>query len=156
VGLAAAVAWNSSGWQFTTICGPVVGGLLYGVVPELPFAAAGLLWAVSLLQVLRLPAMPRAAGLAAVTWKTLSAGFRYIWQEKVVLGAITLDLFAVLLGGATALLPVFARDVLDLGPWALGMLRSAPGIGALTVSVGLAGNPLRHNAGLVMMTCVAL
>lgn len=86
----------------------------------------------------------------------LLGGFRYIWREKIVLGAISLDLFAVLLGGAVALLPVFARDILELGPWALGLLRSAPGIGAIAVSVWLAGNPLRTNAGLVMLICVGL
>ena len=87
---------------------------------------------------------------------TLFAGFRYIWSEKVVLGAISLDLFAVLLSGAFALLPVYARDILELGPWGLGLLRSAPGIGAILVTVWLAGHPLRDHAGRIMLVFVGL
>ena len=87
--------------------------------------------------------------------ETLFAGFRYIWSEKIVLGAISLDLFAVLLSGASALLPVYARDILELGPWGLGLLRSAPGIGAICVAVWLAGHPLRDNAGMIMLGFVA-
>ncbi|MCE3520214.1 MFS transporter, partial [Escherichia coli] len=79
--------------------------------------------------------------------QTLLAGFHYIWKEKVVLGAISLDLFAVLLGGAVALLPVYARDILQLGPWGLGMLRAAPGIGAILTALWLAGHPIRDHAG---------
>jgi hypothetical protein len=90
------------------------------------------------------------------TLQTLFAGFRYIWGEKIVLGAISLDLFAVLLSGAVALLPVYARDILELGPWGLGLLRSAPGIGAISVAVWLAGHPIRDHAGLVMLSFVAL
>lgn len=153
--LATAIAWNSSGWQFVTIAGPVVGGLLYGLAPELPFAVAGLLWALALLQVLRIPPLPRATALGAVTWQTLSAGFRYIWQEKVVLGAITLDLFAVLLGGATALLPVYARDILAVGPTGLGLLRAAPGIGALAVALWLIRWPIERRAGTLLLLAVA-
>ena len=84
------------------------------------------------------------------------AGFRYIWSEKIVLGAISLDLFAVLLGGAYALMPIYARDILDLGPWGLGLLRAAPGVGALGVAVWLAGHPIRDRAGVVMFVFVAL
>ena len=84
------------------------------------------------------------------------AGFRYIWGQKVVLGAISLDLFAVLLSGAVALLPVYARDILELGPWGLGMLRAAPGIGAIGVAVWLTGHPIRDHAGVVMFAFVAL
>ncbi len=88
--------------------------------------------------------------------ETLFAGFRYIWHEKVVLGAISLDLFAVLLSGAVALLPVYARDILELGPWGLGLLRAAPGIGALVVAFWLAGHPIRNHAGVIMLAFVAL
>jgi len=90
------------------------------------------------------------------TWSTVIAGFRYVWHEKIVLGAISLDLFAVLLGGAVALLPAYARDVLEVGPWGLGLLRSAPGIGAIAVAVFLAVRPIRDHAGLIMFACVAL
>ena len=71
------------------------------------------------------------------TWETIVAGFKYIWHEKIVLGAISLDLFAVLLGGATALLPVYARDILEVGPWGLGLLRAGPAIGAIAVALYL-------------------
>ena len=121
-----AVAWNSSAWQTATIVGPVAGGLLYGVSAEKP------------------------------SLDSLFAGFRYIWGEKVVLGAISLDLFAVLLSGAVALLPVYARDILELGPWGLGLLRAAPGIGAILVAIWLAGHPIRDHAGIVMLAFVAL
>jgi MFS family permease len=91
-----------------------------------------------------------------VAWRTLAAGFQYIRREKVVLGAISLDLFAVLLGGATALLPVYARDILDLGPWGLGLLRSAPAAGALITALYLASHPIRDHAGLAMFVFVGL
>jgi MFS family permease len=86
---------------------------------------------------------------------SMLAGFRYIWKEKIVLGAISLDLFAVLLGGTVALLPIYARDILDLGPWGLGLLRSAPGIGAVLTAIWLAGHPIRDHAGRVMFVFVA-
>ena len=82
------------------------------------------------------------------------AGFRYVWSEKIVLGAISLDLFAVLLGGAMALLPVYARDILHAGPWGLGLLRAAPGVGALIVAAWLARNTIRNHAGLIMFIFV--
>lgn len=151
-----AVAWSSTAHQAATICGPVAGGLLYGISAEAAYGTAAVSFILAAILCFAIPRPKQRSSTEKRSVEMLLGGFRYIWREKVVLGAISLDLFAVLLGGAVALLPVFARDVLDLGPWALGMLRSAPGIGALTVSVWLAGNPLRHNAGLVMMTCVAL
>ena len=86
---------------------------------------------------------------------TVLAGFRYIWRQKLVLGTISLDLFAVLLGGAVALLPVYAREILNTGPWGLGILRSAPGVGAAAMAVVVAHWPLRRRAGLTMLWCVA-
>ena len=103
--------------------------------------------------------IPKPAQQTETQQPTLSAlfdGFRYIWREKVVLGAISLDLFAVLLGGAVALLPVYARDILDLGPWGLGLLRAAPGMGAIVVAMWLTGHPIRDHAGYIMLGCVAL
>jgi MFS family permease len=82
-------------------------------------------------------------------------GFRYIWREKLILGAISLDLFAVLLGGAVALLPVYAREILNAGPWALGILRSAPGVGAGIMAIAIAHRPLKNRAGATMLWCVA-
>jgi MFS family permease len=93
---------------------------------------------------------------AATTWHSILAGYRFIWSEKVVLGAISLDLFAVLLGGAVALMPIYARDILTLGPWGLGLLRGAPGLGAIAMAVFLATYPLRHRAGVYMFIGVAL
>jgi len=151
-----AVAWNSTAHQASTICGPVAGGLLYGISPIVAYSTAAVFFAVAAIACFAIPKPNQRTSTEKRSIEMLLGGFRYIWREKIVLGAISLDLFAVLLGGAVALLPVFARDVLDLGPWALGMLRSAPGIGALTVSVWLAGNPLRNNAGLVMLLCVGL
>ena len=89
------------------------------------------------------------------SWKTILAGLHYIWREKLVLGSISLDLFAVLLGGAVALLPVYAREILHTGPWGLGLLRCAPGIGAATMALLLAHRPLRGGAGKKMLWCVA-
>src|SRR5438128_10893821 len=82
-------------------------------------------------------------------------GFRYIWREKLILGAISLDLFAVLLGGAVALLPVYAREILQTGPWGLGILRSAPGVGAGIMAIAIAYKPLRKRVGATMLWCVA-
>jgi len=89
------------------------------------------------------------------TTSSFFEGFRYLWREKLVLGAISLDLFAVLLGGAVALLPVYAKEILQTGPWGLGILRSAPGIGAGIMAIVIAYKPLRKNVGAIMLWCVA-
>jgi MFS family permease len=151
-----AVAWNSSAWQIATIVGPVAGGLLYGVSPIAGYTVAAVFMLGAALLTFSIPRPVQRTATDKPTLETLFAGFRYIWGEKIVLGAISLDLFAVLLSGATALLPVYARDILDLGPWGLGLLRAAPGIGALGVAVWLAGHPIRDHAGLVMFAFVAL
>jgi len=153
--LSTAIAWNSSSWQIATISGPVIGGLLYGLAPEAPYALAAVLMAVSIGLVTLIPKPAQKTVPEPASWESLGAGFRYIWGEKVVLGAISLDLFAVLLGGATALLPAYARDILDVGPWGLGLLRAGPGIGALVVAIWLARRPIRDQAGLIMFACVA-
>lgn len=150
-----AIAWNSSAWQTATIVGPVAGGLLYGVSAEAAYAVASVLMLVAGLLIFTIPKPAQQSATDKPTMETLFAGFRYIWSEKIVLGAISLDLFAVLLSGASALLPVYARDILELGPWGLGLLRSAPGIGAICVAVWLAGHPLRDSAGKIMLGFVA-
>ncbi len=153
--LANAIAWNSSAWQVATIVGPVAGGLLYGVSPLFAYGAAVVMLVAATGLALLIP-KPRQKTLPEpATWSTVLAGFRYIWREKIVLGAISLDLFAVLLGGATALLPVYARDILVLGPMGLGMLRAAPGIGAVATAVYLAAHPIRDHAGIWMFVFVA-
>jgi MFS family permease len=151
-----AVAWNSSAWQTATIVGPVAGGLLYGLSAEAAYGTATVLMAGSALLVFSIPKPEQRSHADKPTLDTLFAGFRYIWGEKIVLGAISLDLFAVLLSGAVALLPVYARDILELGPWGLGLLRAAPGIGAILVAIWLTGHPIRDHAGIVMFIFVAL
>lgn len=154
--LANAIAWNSTSWQTASIVGPVVGGLLYGVSATTAYSVALVFFVASalLIYLVKRPAQKKSS--EAINWGTVLAGFRFILSEKVVLGAISLDLFAVLLGGAVALMPIFARDILVLGPWGLGMLRAAPGIGAILVAVALASYPVRHHAGLLMFAGVAL
>src|SRR5690606_28563391 len=144
-----AVSWNSSAWQVATIVGPVAGGLLYGISPVAAYSVATLFLLIGSVLIFSIP-KPKQHTLAEQRSLTsMLAGFRYIWKEKIVLGAISLDLFAVLLGGTVALLPIYARDILDLGPWGLGLLRSAPGIGAVLTAVWLAGHPIRDHAGRV-------
>ncbi|MEY9832465.1 MFS family permease [Sinorhizobium fredii] len=151
-----AIAWNSSSWQTATIVGPVVGGLIYGFGPMVPYTVSLCFFAAAALMVLAVPKPAQRSPASAQSWHTITAGFRYIKAEKVVLGAISLDLFAVLLGGAVALMPVFARDILVLGPWGLGLLRAAPGVGAVGMAVWLAAHPIRNRAGLYMFIGVAL
>ncbi|MBX3529461.1 MAG: MFS transporter [Rhizobiaceae bacterium] len=151
-----AVAWNSSAWQLATIVGPVAGGLLYGLAPEAAYGTAAALIAASTLFIFAIPKPAQHTLQEQPTVRTLFEGFAYIWREKIVLGAVSLDLFAVLLGGAVALMPVYARDILELGPWGLGLLRAAPGMGAIVVAIWLAGHPIRDHAGIILFAFVAL
>lgn len=154
--LANSIAWNSSSWQTASIIGPVAGGLLYGVSAVVAYSVALAFMAAASVLVFFIPKPAQRRSAAATSWNTVLAGFRFISSEKVVLGAISLDLFAVLLGGAVALMPVFARDVLTLGPWGLGLLRAAPGAGAIVVAILLAAYPIRHRAGMLMFAGVGL
>ncbi len=154
--LASAIALASSAWQAAIIVGPVVGGLLYGVAAMAPYAATVVLLVAAGVLVSLVPRPPQKTTPEPARWSTVIAGFRYVWHEKIVLGAISLDLFAVLLGGATALLPAYARDILHTGPWGLGLLRSAPGFGAIAVALILAVRPVRDHAGVIMFVAVAL
>ncbi|MDR0780387.1 MAG: MFS transporter [Pseudomonadales bacterium] len=151
-----AVTWNSSAWQIASIAGPAVGGLLYGISAVTAFGVACLMLVVALGLLLRIPEPPPPEQPRKVTFDSLFDGLRFIRRQRVVLGAISLDLFAVLLGGAVALLPVYARDILELGPWGLGLLRAAPGIGALAVAGFLAMSPIRDHAGYILLGGVAL
>jgi len=151
-----AVAWNSSAWQTATIVGPVAGGLLYGVSSLAAYSVAAAFFAAAAMLVLSIPKPAQRTETERTSVSTIFAGFRYIWSEKVVLGAISLDLFAVLLSGAVALLPVYARDILELGPWGLGLLRAAPGIGAIAVALWLTSHPFKDHAGIIMLFFVAL
>lgn len=153
--LSNAIAWNSSSWQIATITGPVAGGLLYGLSEYAAFGTALLLMIASMALVALIPKPVQRMSDQTKSLATLFAGFHYVWSQKIVLGAISLDLFAVLLGGAMALLPVYARDILHAGPWGLGLLRAAPGVGAVLVAGWLARNQIRDHAGLIMFVFVA-
>ena len=154
--LSSAIALSSSAWQTAVILGPVAGGLLYGIGAEAAYLVALALFVAAAVIVLLVPKPPQKTVPERATWATVIAGFRYVWHEKIVFGAISLDLFAVLLGGAVALLPAYARDILAVGPWGLGLLRSAAGVGAILTGLYLAARPIRDHAGLIMFACVAL
>jgi MFS family permease len=152
-----AVAWNATTFQAATILGPSLGGILYAAF-RAPFAvyAAAMLTAVgALVSTFRIKTRPQARRREPMTLKTIFAGLHFIWRQKLILGAISLDLFAVLLGGAVALLPVYAREILHTGPWGLGLLRAAPGVGAAVMAVALAHRPLRGRAGPTLLWSVA-
>ena len=162
--LARAVAFNAAGLQGAIIAGPALGGFVYtlGAASTASLGAASV-YAVSaaltimgsvLLATLQVP--PRVMANEPATWSNLLAGFRFVWQRKTVLGAVSLDLFAVLLGGATALLPIFARDILHTGPVGLGLLRAAPAVGALVMSIALSRWPITRRVGRLMFGAVAV
>ncbi|ANK87556.1 MULTISPECIES: MFS transporter [Rhizobium] len=154
--LSNAIAWNSSSWQLAAITGPVIGGLLYGVSATTAYTVAVIFSILGAALLFMIPKPEQKTTGEAKSWAMILGGFSFIRAEKVVLGAISLDLFAVLLGGATALMPIFARDILTLGPWGLGLLRAAPGLGAIVMAIFLAAYPLKHRAGLYMFIGVAL
>jgi MFS family permease len=153
-----AVAWSSSIWQVATIVGPALGGLFYAVsggpAPVYGGCAALALAALCFTLAIRAPAQVPEAGSAS--FERLLAGVRYVWKNKIILGSISLDLFAVLLGGVVALMPVFARDILHVGPLGMGALRSAPGAGAAIIAIVLAFRPLERRPGTVMLACVGI
>ncbi len=151
-----AVTWSSSFFQTATILGPMAGGLLYGFTgsPAVVYGCAMVAYftAVLLLSAIHVDIAPRRSLEEPVG--AILNGLRYIWRSKLILGCMSLDLFAVLLGGAVALLPVYAREILRIGPYGLGLLRAAPGLGAVTVAIMLAHYPLRRRAGLSMLYSV--
>ena len=150
-----AIAWNSLGFQAASILGPWIGGAL-SASPAVAFGAAAGFYAVSLvfLQLIRANTRPAPQNLSAVAM--VKEGLAYVWREKIVFGAISLDLFAVLLGGAVALLPVFAQDVLKVGAHGFGILRSGPAIGAAAMAFWLGRRPLQRHAGRWMFTAVGV
>lgn len=152
-----AVGINSSMWQVATIAGPALGGVLYGVAgPATVYATVAALLVLSLLLMIGVnaPRTPRATEPA--TWHTVLEGLRFVWRRRPVLGAISMDLFAVLFGGATALLPAYAADVLHVGPEGLGWLRAAPGVGAALMAAWLTVHPISRHAGPWMFVGVAV
>lgn len=150
-----AIAWNSTVWQTATIAGPALGGLLYYFGATVAFGSAAVCFLTCCVLFGMMTSRPQATP-SDITWETLLAGIRFIRSRPVIFGAISLDLFAVLLGGATALLPVYARDILDVGPGGLGLLRSMPAVGALVVALWLAQSPLQSRSGLRMFQGVAI
>lgn len=160
-----AVAWNASSFQIATIAGPAAGGIAYALFhgPKAVYALAVSVSILSIMMTFRihpLPASPEepaevTAEKATISLRTVLAGFRFIFEKRVILGSISLDMFAVLLGGAVALLPIYAKEILHTGPWGLGLLRSAPGVGAALTAIAVAHYPIRRHAGLTMLACVA-
>jgi MFS family permease len=152
-----AVAWNATTFQAATIIGPSLGGVLYAAFrgPSTVYAVAMITALGALMSAFRIKTRAQTRRREPMTLKTVFAGLHFIWREKLILGAISLDLFAVLLGGAVALLPVYAREILHTGPWGLGLLRTAPGVGAAAMAVALAHWPLRGRAGPLLLWSVA-
>nr|WP_314541280.1 MFS transporter [uncultured Massilia sp.] len=151
-----AVALSSSSMQVATIAGPVVGGLLYVLGPNVVYTVSSVLLALSVLLMSGTHSAQQARAKAPVSWHTLLEGLRFVWSRPIVLGAISLDLFAVLFGGVTALLPAYAHDVLHAGPELLGLLRTAPGAGAALCSIALAFYPITRRVGAWMFGGVGL
>jgi MFS family permease len=151
-----AVAWNATTFQGATILGPALGGVLYAALggPAGVYGIALIVTLLAMITVFRLTLTEPDRPHEAVSARSVLAGLHYIWTHKLVLGSISLDLFAVLLGGAVALLPVYARDILHTGAWGLGLLRAAPGTGAGVMALLLAYRPLRSRVGKVMLLCV--
>jgi MFS family permease len=152
-----AVAWASTIFQGAAILGPALGGLIYAFFrgPSAVYILAVIMAIAAVVCTLKIKTQSKPRAREPINLATVSAGLRYIWREKVVLGSISLDLFAVFLGGAVALLPVYAREILLTGPWGLGLLRAAPGVGAAAMAIFLAHRPFRRKVGLIMLWCVA-
>ena len=152
-----AIAFNSMAWQTGTVIGPGIGGFLFASDPALPYWAAAALLGLACLALALIRPLPKTEIKGqAHPFRQMIDGLRYTWNERFLLGAITLDLFAVLLGGATALLPVFARDILEVGPQGLGWLRAAPAAGATLMALWFTMRPLKHNVGIKMLWAVVV
>ncbi len=161
-----AVTWGATVYQIANMSGPAIGGILF----TLPLAGAAAMWdgapivytftLLMLLGFIVLVSMIRAkmerTDKKTFSMKTMLAGLEYVWRAKLLLGSISLDLFAVLLGGATALLPIYATDILHAGPRGLGLLRAMPSVGALVVSLTMVIRPIKRRAGLTMLVCVGI
>jgi MFS family permease len=154
--LARALAFSSAGLQGAIIAGPALGGFIYVAGAGAVYSVCALLFTLAAALCLAVRYQHVPPPVAPVTWDTLLAGVNFIWQRKPVLGAVSLDLFAVLLGGATALLPMFAKDILHVGPWGLGLLRSAPAVGALLMLTLLTRWPVRRRTGPLLFGAVAV
>lgn len=155
-GLARALAVTTSASQAARLSAPVAGGLLYALDPLLPFVTATLLFAGATIATVAIGRRPPQGARPRPGWEGLVEGYRFIWHHPVLLGAMSLDLVAVLLGGATALLPILVDQVFGAGPWALGFLRAAPAVGALVTATVLSRWPLRRRVGSKLIVAVAV
>ncbi len=151
-----AVSWITSSWQMATIGGPVIGSLLYGLAPEAAYGTATCLFIAAATLIFSIPKPNQIISREPPTLASILGGFSYIWKNKVVLGAVSLDLFAVLLGGAVALMPIYARDILQVGELGLGLLRASPGIGAIMAIALITAFPIRDHAGWILLAAVAM
>ena len=152
-----AIAWNATSYRTATIAGPAVGGFLYEFGPNLNYAVCLCLYIFTVIVMWNLRIRPREGeSVGSTALARIAEGISYIRRRPIIFGAISLDLFAMFLGGATALLPIYARDILQVGPIGLGFLRTAPSAGAAMVAVVLARHQLQRHAGLWMFVCVAI
>ena len=154
--LPSAIALNSISWQAGAVAGPPLGAYLYAASPASPYIVAAALFAATLAALFAIGPVPRPEPSKLSRWRSLIEGLGYVRHNRIVLGAISLDLFAVLLGGATAMLPIYARDVLHVGVEGLGPLRAAPAVGAAITALVLAFRPLTRHVGPIMFLCVGL
>jgi MFS family permease len=154
--LPTAIALSSAAWQAGAIAGPALGGILYDVTPHVPYGLSAALFAFSVLCFFLIPPIERPPLRPGNPWRQMADGIAYVRRNRLVLGAITLDLFAVLLGGVTAMLPVYARDILHVGPDGLGPLRAAPAVGATLTAIFFSVRPLRTEVGVKMLGAVAI
>ncbi|MCW3837925.1 MFS transporter [Sphingomonas canadensis] len=153
--LPTAIALSSLAWQGGTVIGPAMGGYLYGAADWLAYAVSAGLFLLSFLMLMLISPVPRPPAAPGNPWAQMVDGLHYVRRNRLVLGAISLDLFAVLLGGATAMLPVYARDVLHVGADGLGHLRAAPAVGAVLIAVLFSWRPLKRDVGTKMLLAVA-
>ncbi len=151
-----AIALSSTARQTGAIAGPALGGILYDVTPHLPYALSAALFGVSALCLFIIPPLQRAPLKPGSPWQQMAEGLSYVRRNRLVLGAITLDLFAVLLGGVTAMLPLYARDILQVGADGLGPLRAAPAAGATLTAIIFSVRPLKTDVGAKMLTAVVV
>jgi MFS family permease len=153
-----AVAWNSMIFQAASILGPALGGWIFGFLGGAGkvYACSAALYVVATCLVAAMRLRTGRMETKAMSLETLLAGVVYVWKKKIILGSVSLDLFAVLFGGAVALLPVYAHDILKVGPLGLGILRTAPAVGASTMAIVIAYRPLKRRVGATMLACVAL
>ena len=150
-----AIGWVTLTWQLASIVGPAAGGLLFGISGPVAYGTAAVMFAASTTLILTIPKPNQDMETDPTSWSMILGGFRYIFKEKVVLGAISLDMFAVLLGGAVALLPIYASDILNVGVIGLGMLRAAPAVGAVIMIGILIRFPVKNHAGTILLLTVA-